>query len=411
MNMHRALFLVAVLALLLAAPLFLSSSLINAAIQMLIAALFATAFNTLAGQGGMLSFGHSAFFAIGTFATVHAMNAFDGTGLLPTPLLPLIGALGGALIGLVAGWFSTRRSGVYFSMITLALAELLHAIAPHLSGLFGGESGVSSMRMPAWGFDFGSSVQVYYLTVAWSVLGVGLLYYFTITPLGRLCVGLRENAHRLRFLGYDEHRLRLCVFIVSATLSGLAGGLLAMSNEAANYVLFNLHLSAQVLLNSYIGGIGIFFGPAFGAAVMTFFGYAVSDLTRAWLLYQGVIFVLVMMFMPAGLCSVGSWWMRHRVRQSPRRLAAVLSGWLLGCIAAGIGFVFLVELSSRVLDSDYQALLVGGSAWPAVSLFGGQWLPGQVAVWAVPAALMALGLVGILLTNRKWREACEELSS
>jgi len=409
MNM-RIFSLAAILVLLLAAPLYLSSALVNAAIQMLIAALFATAFNTLAGQGGMLSFGHSAFFAIGTFATVHAMNAFDETGLLPTPLLPLVGALGGALIGLLAGWFSTRRSGVYFSMITLALAELLHAIAPHLSGLFGGEGGVSAMRMPAWGFDFGSSVQVYYLTVVWTVLGIGVLYYFTTTPLGRLCVGLRENAHRLRFLGYDEHRLRLCVFIVSATLSGLAGGLLAMSNEAANYVLFNLHLSAQVLLNSYIGGIGIFFGPAFGAAVMTFFGYAVSDLTRAWLLYQGVIFVLVMMFMPAGLCSVGLWWMRHRERQSARRLATVLAGWLLGCLAAGAGFVFLVEFSSRILDSDYQAMLVEGMAWPAVTLFGGQWLPGHAAVWAVPSALVVLGIAGIIRTNRTWRQACEELS-
>src|SRR3546814_10351844 len=88
---------------------------------------------------------------------------------------------------------------------------------------------------------------------------------------------------------------------ISATFSGLAGALLAMNNEAANYVLFDMTLSTQVVLNSYIGGIGAFFGPALGAAVMTFFGYAVSDMTRTWLLYQGGIFVLVMMFMPAGL--------------------------------------------------------------------------------------------------------------
>ena len=117
-----------------------------------------------------------------------------------------------------------------------------------------------------------------------------------------------------------------------------------------------------------------------------------------------------MMFMPAGLCSIGLWWMRHRERQSFGQLASVLSGWLLGCIAAGVGFVFLVEFSSRILDSDYQAMLVEGSAWPAVSLFGGEWLPGQVTVWAVPTVLMVLGLASILLTNRKWRKACEELS-
>src|SRR3546814_20472711 len=92
-------------------------------------------------------------------------------------------------------------------------------------------------------------------------------------------------------MGYNVHRLRTLVFTISATFSGLAGALLAMNNEAANYVLFDMTLSTQVVLNSYIGGIGAFFGPALGAAVMTFFGYAVSDMTRTWLLYQGVIFV------------------------------------------------------------------------------------------------------------------------
>ena len=118
---------------------------------MLIAALFACAFNLLAGQGGMLSFGHAAYFGVGTFATIHAMNALGGAGLLPTPLMPLVGGVAGLLFGLVAGWFATMRSGVYFSMITLALAELLHALAPHLKGVFGGEAGLSAMRMPAWG--------------------------------------------------------------------------------------------------------------------------------------------------------------------------------------------------------------------------------------------------------------------
>src|SRR3546814_843198 len=229
------------------------------------------------------------------------MNALDGAGLVSTPFMPVLGALAGCALGIVAGWFSTQRSGVYFSMITLALAELLHTLAPHLKSIFGGEGGVSAMRMPAWGFNFGTSIQVYYLTLAWVALGIALLYYFTHTPLGRLCLGLRENSHRLKFMGYNVHRLRTLVFTISATFSGLAGALLAMNNEAANYVLFDMTLSTQVVLNSYIGGIGAFFGPALGAAVMTFFGYAVSDMTRTVFLYQGGIFVLVMMFMPAGL--------------------------------------------------------------------------------------------------------------
>ncbi|AEC21336.1 putative permease component of branched-chain amino acid transport system [Pusillimonas sp. T7-7] len=402
------LFIIAVLfAMLLALPLYLPTSLVNAAIQMLIAALFASAFNVLAGQGGMLSFGHSAYFAIGTFATIHGMNALDETGLLPTPFMPLLGALAGCGLGIVAGWFSTQRSGVYFSMITLALAELLHTLAPHLKDIFGGEGGVSAMRMPAWGFNFGTSIEVYYLTLAWVALGIALLYCFTRTPLGRLCLGLRENSHRLKFMGYNVHKLRTMVFTISATFSGLAGALLAMNNEAANYVLFDMTLSTQVVLNSYIGGIGAFFGPALGAAVMTFFGYAVSDMTRTWLLYQGVIFVLVMMFMPAGLFSIGKWWSGNRRRFSAARLTGVLSGWVIGCIVAAAGFVFLCEFLALILALDYQSQLAEGAAWPAVALFDRQWLPGAFTTWLLPLALMVAGVVIILYVNRKWQSLCE----
>lgn len=400
--------IILMLVFLLALPALMSTSLVNAAIQMLIAALFASAFNVLAGQGGMLSFGHSAYFGIGTFATIHAMNALGGEGLLPAPLLPLFGGLAGCVLGIVAGWFSTQRSGVYFSMITLALAELLHALAPHLKGIFGGESGVSAMRMPAWGFTFGSSVEVYYLTLAWVLASLALLYFFTRTPLGRLCLGLRENSHRLPFLGYNVHALRLSVFMISAIFSGVAGGLLALSNEAANYVIFDVNLSAQVVLNAYIGGVGAFFGPALGAAIMTFFGYAVSDLTRTWLLYQGVIFVLVMMFMPAGLFSIASWWVAQRDRYAPAVLIRILATWIVGCLLAASGFVIIVELSAHILAQDYQSLLVAGAAWPAVVLFGVQWQPGALLTWVLPAILLIVGIAVVLIGNKQWDYARQE---
>ncbi|NHC61459.1 branched-chain amino acid ABC transporter permease [Paenalcaligenes suwonensis] len=395
--------LIVVLAL---APSYLTPALLNAAIQMLIAVLFATAFNVLAGQGGMLSFGHAAYFAIGTFATIHAMNAVDGMGLLPTPLLPLLGALAGCLLGIVAGWFSTQRSGVYFSMITLALAELLHALAPHLKGVFGGEGGVSAMRMPAWGFDFGTSTEVYYLTLIWALIAIALLFYFTRTPLGRLCNGLRENTNRLRFLGYNVHRLRVMVFTISATFAGLAGGLQAMHNEAANYVLFDMTLSTQAVLFSYIGGIGSFFGPALGAAVMSFFGYAVSDLTRSWLLYQGIIFVLVMMFLPAGLFSILQWWQRSSVRHNIAVLVGALITWTLGIIAGAAGVVLIVELLGRILSPDYHT--TPDAAWPAIQLFGQEWLPGSVMTWVWPVLLVVIGVMITATMTRKWQAMNEE---
>ena len=403
----KRIFLFAVLIVVLAlAPSYLTPALLNAAIQMLIAVLFATAFNVLAGQGGMLSFGHAAYFAIGTFATIHAMNAVDGMGLLPTPLLPLLGALAGCLLGIVAGWFSTQRSGVYFSMITLALAELLHALAPHLKGVFGGEGGVSAMRMPAWGFDFGTSTEVYYLTLIWALIAIALLFYFTRTPLGRLCNGLRENTNRLRFLGYNVHRLRVMVFTISATFAGLAGGLQAMHNEAANYVLFDMTLSTQAVLFSYIGGIGSFFGPALGAAVMSFFGYAVSDLTRSWLLYQGIIFVLVMMFLPSGLFSILQWWQRSSVRHSIVVLITALVTWTVGVIAGAAGIVLLVELLGRILSPDYHTS--PDAAWPAIQLFGQEWLPGSVMTWVWPVLLVVIGVMITTTMTRKWQAMNEE---
>lgn len=401
-NTPRILFAATLLGLA-ALPLVLSQSLVNAAIQMLIAVLFASAFNVLAGQGGMLSFGHAAYFGVGAFATIHAMNAVGGAGLLPTPLLPLIGGIAGCILGAVAGWFSTKRTGVYFSMITLALAELLHSLAPHLAGVFGGEAGISSMRMPAWGLSFGTSNQVYYMTLFWVLLSLAILYFYTRTPVGRLTLGLRENGHRIQFLGYNVHALRVVVFMVSATFAGIAGGLQAMNNEAANYILFDARLSSEVVLNAYIGGVGVFLGPALGAAVMTFFGYAVSDLTRTWLLYQGILFVIVMMYMPGGMSGLIAWWGQQRRNHA---LSALIPPLLIsitcGLLLAG-GTVFTVEMLQRIFHQDYQSLIVAGNAWPPVALFGRDWLPGSVVTWLLPAGALGVGLVMLRDAALKWQ--------
>ena len=382
-----------------ALPFLLSQGLLNAAIQMLIAALFASAYNLLCGQAGMLSFGHAAYFGVGAFATVHAMNAVGGAGLLPTPLMPLAGAVGGLVFGGIAGWFATQRSGTYFAMITLAIAELVHSLAPHLKGIFGGEAGISTMRMPAWGFDFGSTTQVYYLTLAWVLAAMALLYLYTRTPLGRLTLGLRENSHRLKFLGYNVHGLSTLVFAISAMFSGMAGGLQVLSNESANHIVFDASLSAAAVLNTYIGGVQVFLGPAFGAALMTFFGYAISDLTRSWLLYQGILFVLVMMFLPTGLTGliaiVGRLRERHRLgRLAPLFLLAI------GCAVLGsAATVFTIELLQRLFSQEYRALLqaAAGGAWPAVALFDHAWQPASAATWGVP--LLLFGAAGLMF----WR--------
>jgi branched-chain amino acid transport system permease protein len=253
------------------------------------------------------------------------------------------------------------------------------------------------MRMPAWGLDFGSTTQVYYLTLAWVAFALLLLYLYTRTPLGRLTLGLRENSRRLKFLGYNVHGAGTVVFALSAMFAGLAGGLQAMSNESANYVVFDASLSAAAVLNTYIGGTQVFLGPAFGAALMTLFGYAVSDLTRAWLLYQGMLFVLVMMFLPTGLTGLAAIVERQVERHGAGRLAGVFL-LALGCaLFMAAGTVFLVELLQRVFAQEYRALIPATGAWPPVQLFDRAWRVGSPSTWAVPVLLFGLG--GLLL----WR--------
>lgn len=378
-------------AVLVLAPAVLTASLMNAAIQMLIAALFASAFSLLCGGAGLLSFGHAAYFGIGSFATIHAMNALGGNGLLPTPLLPLVGGLFGLVSGILAGWFATKRTGVYFAMITLALAELLHALAPHLKGIFGGEAGVSAMRSPAWGIGFGSNIDVYYLTLTWVLISIGALYLYTLTPVGRLTLGLRENAHRLRFLGYNVHWLSVFVFSVSAMFSGVAGALQALNIEAANYVVLDAQLSATVVLNSFIGGVKVFLGPAVGGALMTFFGYAVSDMTRSWLLYQGLLFVVVMMFLPEGIVGEIFRGLKTGDMAALRRPSVGLVG-AVGCLAIIAGGVCGIELAQRFFSSDYRAMAVSGG-WPPVAFLGLQWSPFSWQTWTVPPVLAGIGIV------------------
>jgi len=154
--MRMSLVLAVILAVLVVVPPYLGLGFQNALINILIASLFAVAFNLLSGQAGLLSFGHAAYFGVGAFATIHLMLAIEGGFDFPTVLLPLAGATAGLVIGAAFGFFATMRSGVYFALVTLAIAELFHSLAPHWQDVFGGEAGLSSMRLPWQGISFGS---------------------------------------------------------------------------------------------------------------------------------------------------------------------------------------------------------------------------------------------------------------
>ncbi|KFJ58310.1 branched-chain amino acid ABC transporter permease [Brucella neotomae] len=256
---------------------------------------------------------------------------------------------------------------------------------------------MSSFRMPAWGFDFGSTTEVYYLALAWVVGSILLLFLLTLTPFGRVTVGLRENTHRLRFLGYNVHVLGTLVFAISAMFAGIAGALQAINIEAANYVVFEAGISTAVVLNSFIGGVGTFFGPAIGAAAMTFFGHVTSDVTRSWLLYQGLIFVLVMMFLPRGL--VGEAVERFRNPKGTGISLGHALGRLVALLVTAAGTIMIVELVQRFFSSDYKALASAGN-WPPVTFLGREWLPFAVSTWLIPLALFAAGIALLTIVNR-----------
>jgi branched-chain amino acid transport system permease protein len=273
--------------------------------KMLIAALFATGFGILIGQAGLLSFGHAALYGIGAVTTIHVMMLAErGTFDMPTPLLPLAGGIAGALLAAFAGYFATRRAGAYFTLITLAMAELVHVIAVQWQPVFGGEAGLTAMRMPWAGIGFATPVSVYYSTLAWVVACLVIAWLFTRTPFGRLTVAIRENEERVVFLGYNVHMSKVIVFALSGALSGIAGGLLVMANESGSYSLFIPYVSLEVVFYAFIGGTSFFLGPAFAAAVLTFLPFALSGMTRLWPLYQGLLFMLLMLYAPTGAAGL-----------------------------------------------------------------------------------------------------------
>jgi branched-chain amino acid transport system permease protein len=380
------------LAILVLLPLFAPGSWVLVLSKVLIAALFALAFNLLSGQAGMLSFGHAAYYAVGAFATLHLMLAAEHGWKVATPLLPAAGALAGLVVGALCGVFATLRSGVYFSMITLAIAELFYSLAPNLSGAFGGEAGLSSMRMPWLALDFSSDAQVYYLILAWSVGATAGLYFFTLTPFGRLTLALRENEQRVRFLGYDTYRTKIVIFTLSAMVAGLAGGLLAVAEESANYVLFETDASASVVLYAFVGGAGVFLGPALGALLLTVLSYAVSDVTTMLPFYQGVVFILVMVFAPSGIGGViashgapvrGGWW--------PRLIAPYLFS-LIPAAALTFSLIVAIELLQRFFSLAYADQLIAGGAYPPVQFAGRAWYPFSAVTWLAPIGSAVLGI-------------------
>ena len=276
--------------------------------QMGIMIIFALSYNMLLGQTGMLSFGHAVYSGLGAFIAVHVLNMIGaGNVWLPVSMLPLVGGLAGAFFGVVFGYVTTKKSGTTFAMITMGIGEMVFASSLMFPDFFGGEGGISTNRMvgePFLGITFGPGRQVYYLIAIWCFLSMVAMYAWTQTPLGRIANAVRDNPERVEFIGYNTQRVRYLVLILSAFFAGISGALSAINFEIVTAENVSAVRSGGVLLAAFIGGAGVFFGPVIGAIVFTLFAVALSDLTKAWLLYLGLFFVMMVMFVPGGIASL-----------------------------------------------------------------------------------------------------------
>ena len=356
--------------------------------RMAIAVVFALSFNMLLGQGGMLDFGHAVFLGFGGFLALHVLRMSNAGGWIPTPALPLFGAVGGLVAALLAGWVATKRSGTAFAMITLGVAELAVAIVLLFPSVFGGEEGISGDRgggPPIFGYDFGRQIQAYAVIAAWAWAAALLMWLYTRTPLGRLANAVRDNPERVGFLGYDPARIRLVVFALSGLFAGIAGGLAAINDEIATSTNMGSHASGAVLLMTFIGGIGVFWGPVIGAVLITLLSVALGTYTEAWQLYSGLLFVGMVVWAPGGIAGILT---AHAPLAARGRLGMLVPSYaamLPGMVLAVLGTISLAELGFRL-----QSVRNGGHGGPVLGVAAD---PEAVWPWLLAAGMLLVGAV------------------
>ncbi len=355
------------------------------------AIIFALSYNMLLGQTGMLSFGHAVYYGLGGFLTAHALNVVGRNQLpIPLPVLPLVGGLAGLTFAIIFGWVSTKRSGTAFAMISLGIGELVAACSLILRGFFGGEGGVSTNRtatLKLFGVSFGPQVQVYYLIAGWCLICIGAMYAFTRTPLGRMCNAVRENPERAEFVGYSTQMVRFIAFCVSGFFAGVAGGLAAIHYEIVTSSVVGAGPSGFVLLMAYIGGVAFFVGPIIGAVLMTALQISLSDYTGAWLLYVGLMFVIVVMYIPWGL---GGLLLIHRPLIAAGTFRRVLPTYALAAVPLlmlGAGMVLLIETCHH--------LLVNTTDGPAMRALWIDYSANSPIAWIAIGVLIVAGILGV----------------
>jgi branched-chain amino acid transport system permease protein len=298
MPRHHLLTFVGLLALAAVAPIFVYPVLL---MKILCFALFACAFNLLLGFGGLMSFGHAAYFGGAAYVTGHAAKAW-GVG---PEIAILLGTATAAMLGFCIGALAIRRQGIYFAMITLAFAQMVSFVA--LQAPFtGGEDGIQAIpRGRLFGIvDLSNDVTLYVMVVGVTAAGLMLIYRTIHSPFGQALKAIRDNEPRAISLGYRVNRYKLLVFVLSASLAGLAGSMKAIIFRLASLSDVHWAMSGEVVLMTLLGGLGTIFGPIIGAAIIVLMQDYLGSI-GSWIVFvQGAVFVACVIAFRKGIVGL-----------------------------------------------------------------------------------------------------------
>ena len=370
------------------APLAWTSSLGQTMLSQIgIAIIACLSYNILLGQGGMLSFGHAVYTGLGAFLAIHALNAASaGTLAIPVSLIPLVGGLAGLVVAALLGYVTTRKSGTTFAMITLGVGELVWSMSLMLPEFFGGEGGISGNRVvgkPVWGVSFGPQIQLYYLIALYCFVCTAAMFALTRTPLGRMLNAVRDNPERVEFVGYDTRQVRWRAFMIAGFFAGIAGGLAALNFEIVTAEVVGAQRSGAYLLFVFLGGATFFFGPIIGAVLMVIGIVLLSEWTKAWLFYLGLIFLFMVMYAPGGVASLIMMNLRVAAFGKLRRL------WTAYLALGGTGAALLLGVAAMI-EMVYHVQL-NAALGPQMSFLGATLDTARADTW--------FGAVFVLLTG------------
>ena len=284
------------------APFFLAPYATTTLTRMLVFALLAASLDLLVGIAGLPSLGHAAYFGVGAYAA--GWVAAHGTPAAPVPLL--IAAAAGALMAAAAGWVAVRSSGVFFLMLTLALAEVIQQLAESWEPVTGGSNGMYGIpAVTAAGEALTNVAYLHWYVLLWFLVGLLVLWSLSASPFGATLRGIRDNESRMRAIGFQPFRYKLAAFVAAGAVAGLAGGLLAAQQRLVTPADLGFTTSALALLAVVIGGSGTIWGPCLGAALVILVRDSLApSLGGRGPLVLGLVFIVVVYALPRGIAGL-----------------------------------------------------------------------------------------------------------